>query len=79
MANDAPFMQKHQRAIMLVLVSFVGLAVVRYSRNYLDGSPEHVRFTKLLLLTLASVEAHAAKTAASSFWWARSSHAGRWL
>lgn len=44
-------------AIMLVLVSFVGLAVVRYSRNYLDGDPEQVRFTKLLLLTLASVEA----------------------
>ena len=44
-------------AIMLVLVSFVGLAVVRYSRNYLDGDAGHVRFTQLLLLALASVEA----------------------
>ena len=43
-------------AIMLVLVSFVGLAVVAYSRNYLDGDPGHVRFTRWLLLTLASVE-----------------------
>lgn len=43
-------------AIMLVLVSFVGLAVVRYSRNYLDGDPAHRRFTRLLLLTLASIE-----------------------
>lgn len=44
-------------AMMLILVSFVGLAVVRYSRNYLDGDPGHLRFTRLLLLTLASVEA----------------------
>lgn len=43
-------------AVMLVLVTFVGLAVVRYSRNYLDGDPGHVRFTRLLLLTLAAVE-----------------------
>lgn len=43
-------------AIMLVLVSFVGLAVIGYSRNYLDGDRGHLRFTRLLLLTLASVE-----------------------
>lgn len=43
-------------AIMLVLVGFVGLVVVRYSRNYLDGDPGHVRFTQWLLLTLTSVE-----------------------
>ncbi len=43
-------------AIMLVLVSFVGLAVVRYSRNYLDGDSGHLRFTRLLLIALASVE-----------------------
>ncbi|WP_298113435.1 NADH-quinone oxidoreductase subunit L [Bradyrhizobium sp.] len=43
-------------AVMLALVSFVGIAVVRYSRNYLDGDPAHLRFTQLLLLTLASVE-----------------------
>jgi NAD(P)H-quinone oxidoreductase subunit 5 len=42
-------------AIMLVLVSFVGLVVVRYSRNYLDGDPGHVQFTRHLLMTLASV------------------------
>ncbi|MBS0244326.1 MAG: hypothetical protein JSS20_19320, partial [Proteobacteria bacterium] len=43
-------------AVMLLLVSFVGLVVVRYSRNYLDGDPAHVRFTCWLLLTLASVQ-----------------------
>jgi NAD(P)H-quinone oxidoreductase subunit 5 len=31
-------------AIMLVLVSFVGAVVVRYSRNYLDGDPGQERF-----------------------------------
>src|SRR3954463_4652962 len=31
-------------AIMLTLVSFVGVIVVRYSRNYLDGDPQQVRF-----------------------------------
>lgn len=43
-------------ATLLVLVSFVGLAVVHYSRNYLDGDPGHLRFTRLMLVTLASVE-----------------------
>lgn len=43
-------------AVMLALVGFVGVAVVRYSRNYLDGDAGHVRFTRLLLLTMASVE-----------------------
>ena len=42
-------------AIMLLLVSFVGLIVIRYSRNYLDGDPGHKTFTTWLLLTLASV------------------------
>jgi len=42
-------------AIMLVLVAFVGVIVVRYSRNYLDGDPGHVHFTRWLLLALASV------------------------
>ena len=41
--------------IMLALVSFVGVIVVAYSRNYLDGDPGQVRFTRWLLLTLASV------------------------
>jgi NAD(P)H-quinone oxidoreductase subunit 5 len=42
-------------ALMLIVVSFVGLVVVRYSRNYLDGDPGHIRFTRQLLLTLAAV------------------------
>ncbi|PSC03248.1 hypothetical protein SLNSH_20110 [Alsobacter soli] len=43
-------------AALLALVSFVGLIVVRYSRNYLDGDPGQVRFTRWLALTLAAVE-----------------------
>src|SRR4051812_2347172 len=39
-------------AIMLTLVSFVGVMVVRFSRNYLDGDPQQVRFFRLLCLTL---------------------------
>ncbi len=42
-------------ATMFCLVSFIGLIVVRYSRNYLDGDPGHIRFTRLLCLTLAAV------------------------
>jgi NAD(P)H-quinone oxidoreductase subunit 5 len=42
-------------SIMLLLVSFVGLVVIRFSRNYLDGDPGHIRFTRWLLLTLAAV------------------------
>ncbi len=42
-------------AIMFVLVSFVGLIVLNYSRNYLDGDPGQVRFMRWLCLTLASV------------------------
>lgn len=42
-------------AIMFVLVSFVGVIVIRYSRNYLDGDPGQGRFTKWLCLTLAAV------------------------
>ena len=34
---------------------FVGLVVVRFSRNYLDGDADHGRFTKWLCFTLASV------------------------
>ncbi|MCG2626302.1 hypothetical protein L6654_06650 [Bradyrhizobium sp. WYCCWR 13023] len=41
--------------ILCVLVGFVGLVVVKYSRNYLDGDPGQIRFTRWLLLTLASV------------------------
>lgn len=42
-------------AVMVVLVAFVGVIVVRYSRNYLDGNPGHARFTRWLCLTLAAV------------------------
>ena len=42
-------------AIVAVLVAFVGLVVVRYSRNYLDGDPGQDRFTRWLCLTLAAV------------------------
>jgi len=42
-------------ATMECLVSFIGAIVVTYSRNYLDGDPGHVRFTRALCLTLAAV------------------------
>ena len=40
---------------MFCLVSFVGLIVVAYSRNYMDGDPRHDRFTQYLCQTLAAV------------------------
>lgn len=40
---------------MLLLVSFVGWVVVRYSRTYLDGEPRQAAFTSWLCVTLASV------------------------
>jgi len=42
-------------AIMFALVAFVGLIVVLYSRNYLDGDRGQARFTRWLCLTLAAV------------------------
>jgi NAD(P)H-quinone oxidoreductase subunit 5 len=42
-------------AVMFLLVSFVGSIVVHFSRNYMAGDPGHVRFTRLLSATLASV------------------------
>ena len=42
-------------AIMFALVAFVGLIVVFFSRNYLDGDRGQARFTKWLCLTLAAV------------------------
>jgi NAD(P)H-quinone oxidoreductase subunit 5 len=42
-------------AVMFVLVSFIGVVVLRYSRNYLDGDPRHGDFLKWLALTLAAV------------------------
>lgn len=41
--------------IMLLLVSFVGAVVTRYSHNYLDGDAHHGRFYKWLALTLAAI------------------------
>lgn len=42
-------------ASMLTLVSFIGIIVLRYSRNYLDGDPDQGVFFKRLAFTLASV------------------------
>ena len=40
---------------MFCLVSFIGLIVLAYSRNYMDGDPRQDRFTQYLSLTLAAV------------------------
>ena len=42
-------------AILLVLVAFIGMVVVRYSVNYMDGDPRQRSFIRRLCLTLASV------------------------
>jgi len=42
-------------ATMFVLVAFVGVIVLRYSRNYLDGDPNHAAFMRQMALTIASV------------------------
>ncbi len=42
-------------APMLCLVSFIGLVVVAYSRNYLNGDGRQGRFIKYLCLTLGAV------------------------
>jgi NAD(P)H-quinone oxidoreductase subunit 5 len=42
-------------AVMFLLVSFIGVIVVAYSRNYMEGDPGHVRFTGMLCLTLSAV------------------------
>ena len=42
-------------AAMFTLVSFIGVIVLLYSRNYLDGDPGQGRFYKRLSFTLASV------------------------
>lgn len=43
-------------ATMLLLVSFIGVIVVRYSRHYLDGDPAQDRFVARLSVTLAAVQ-----------------------
>jgi NAD(P)H-quinone oxidoreductase subunit 5 len=42
-------------ATMFCLVSFVGLVVINYSRNYMDGDPGRLAFTRLLCLTLSAI------------------------
>lgn len=42
-------------AVMLVLVTFLGAVIVRFSRNYLDGDERQGLFTAWLCLTLAAV------------------------
>ncbi|HEY9723421.1 MAG TPA: proton-conducting transporter membrane subunit [Oscillatoriaceae cyanobacterium] len=42
-------------AAMFCLVSFIGLIVVAYSHNYMQGDPAHGSFTRSLCLTLVSV------------------------
>lgn len=40
---------------MLMLVSFIGWVVIRYSRHYLDGEQDQGRFTGFLCLVLAAI------------------------
>lgn len=40
---------------MYAVVSFIGMIVVFYSRNYLDGDPGQGRFVRRLAVTLAAV------------------------
>ncbi len=42
-------------SVMLLLVTSMGLTVLRYSRTYLDGDPGVQRYTRWLLATLAAV------------------------
>ena len=42
-------------AIMLLLVSFVGIIVTTYARNYMDGDENRGRFHKWLALTLSAI------------------------
>lgn len=41
--------------VMLVLVCFIAVVVVRYSRTYLQGEPEQPRYSRAMLATLAAV------------------------
>jgi NAD(P)H-quinone oxidoreductase subunit 5 len=42
-------------AVMLMLISFVGLVIARYSGRYLDGEAEQGRFFRWLMFTLGAV------------------------
>ncbi len=41
--------------VMLVLVGFIGLVILRFSRRYLDGDAGQVRYVRWFLATLAAV------------------------
>ncbi len=43
--------------VMLLLVTFVGWVVLRFSRRYLDGDREQLRYLRRLSLTLSAVSA----------------------
>ena len=43
--------------VMLLLVSGIGLVIVRYSRTYLEGEPGLPRYLRWLLMTLSAVTA----------------------
>ncbi len=43
--------------VMLLLVTFIGWVVVRFSRRYLDGDPQQLAYLRRMLLTLAAVSA----------------------
>jgi len=42
-------------ATMFCLVSFVGLVVINYSRNYMEGDPRRTAFTRFLCFTLSAI------------------------
>lgn len=42
-------------AIMLILISFIGLIIARYSNRYLDRAPRQGRFFRWMLFTLGAV------------------------
>lgn len=65
---DTPFWEGHFRvpmsvgiyfdslsAVMLLLVSFIGVIVTRYSLRYLDGEPAQGRFLRWIMFTLGAV------------------------
>ena len=42
-------------AIMLILVSFIGLIILRFSRRYLEGDPSQAYYVRWFMATLAAV------------------------
>ncbi|MEI7957080.1 MAG: proton-conducting transporter membrane subunit, partial [Verrucomicrobiota bacterium] len=54
-AGSALFKLDAVSSVMVVLVSFLGTVVVRFSRNYLAGDPAQTKFFSWMSLTLAAV------------------------